>query len=444
MYLLCLLRRQAPLLIISCLLAAANAGCHRGQAPGAPPPPVIPVSRPVERQVTDFVDYTGRLDAIQAVGIRARVTGYLVQMPFVEGAEVKKGDLLFEIDPRPYQALVDQAKSQVVLNQAQAKLAKTTYDRDLAAGNSIAPQQLDQDKAAVEEATARIDAAKATLSAYQLNLDFCRVTSPIDGQVSRYYYTLGNLVTADQTLLSTVVSLDPIYVYFDVDERTVLRARNAINQGTIQPHANRSDIPVLMEVEGEENYPHQGTLNFVNNAVNPSTGTIAVRGVFANPLPLIEGGTALAGAVGLPAYAFLPKGRRLLSPGMFTRVRLPIGQPYQALLVTDEAIGSDQGLKFVYVIDKDNKAQYRRVTTGPLQEDGLRVIHGVAADEWVVVGALQQVRPRLVVEPEQTAMPLPASPANGVAPTPVSRKPQPPPPGAKTPQQAPGQKNGKQ
>jgi membrane fusion protein, multidrug efflux system len=444
MYLLPLFRRLASLLLASCLLSATIAGCHRQQAPGTPPPPVIPVSRPVERQVTDFVDFTGRIDAIHAVGVRARVTGYLVQMPFREGAEVKKGDLLFEIDPRPYQALVDQAQSQVVLNQAQLRLAKTTLERDMAAGNAIAPQQIDQDKAAVEEATARIDAAKATLAAYKLNLEFTRVTSPIDGTVSRFFYTLGNLVTADQTLLTTVVSLDPIYVYFDVDERTVLRVRNAINRGTIQARGNANEIPVLMQVDGEDNFPHQGTLDFVNNVVNPSTGTIAARGIFANPLPRVKGWTAMVGAAGISAYPVAPAGRRLLSPGMFARVRLPIGQPHDALLVTDEAIGSDQGLRFVYVIDNDKRVQYRRVTTGPLQEDGLRVIEGVAADEWVVVGGLQQVRPRMIIEPEEMAMPLPASPANGQAPPPVSRRPQPPPPGAKTPQQAPGDNNAKQ
>ncbi len=373
--------------------------------------------------VTDYVDYTGRLDAVQSVGIRARVTGYLVQMPFKEGTEVKKGDLLFEIDPRPYQALVNQAQSQVVLNQAQSRLAKVTYERDQAASTAVSAQQLDQDKAAVEEAIARIEAAKATLEAYKLNLDFCQVTSPVDGQVSRYYYTLGNLVSADQTLLTTVVSLDPMYVYFDVDERTVLRVRKAINQGTIQPHENPNEIPVFMAVEGEDNFPHHGTLNFVNNAVNPSTATIAARGVFQNQLPLAKGGNAVGAAVGLSAYSFEPKGRRLLSPGMFTRVRLPIGQPYEALLVTDEAIGSDQGLKFVYVIGKDNKAEYRRVTTGALQDDGLRVVTGVAADELIVVGALQQVRPRMVIDPEPTDMPLPASPpmARRRRPHPVSR-----------------------
>lgn len=330
--------------------------------------------------------------------------------------------------------MVDQAKSQVTLYETQAKLAKAIYARDQSASSvpgAVSPQQLEQDKAAVDSAVAQIDAAKAVLEAYKLNLSFCEITSPIDGNVSRYYYTLGNLVTQDQTLLTTVVSMDPMYVYFDVDEPTVLRVRNAINEGRMQPAARPTDIPVLMEVEGEQSYPHKGTLNFVNNAVNPSTATMAVRGVFPNPLPARPGFVALGGVLGVSVDRTAAKGRRLLSPGMFVRVRLPIGQPHEALLVADQAIGSDQGLKFVYVVDAQNTIQYRKVTTGALQDDGLRVVEGLNPDDRVVVGGLLQVRPRMVVEPELNDMPIPATPANGKAPG-VSKKPQPPTPGEKT------------
>jgi multidrug efflux system membrane fusion protein len=343
----------------------------------------------VQRQVTDYVDFTGRTDAVEAVDVRARVTGYLVKLPFKEGAEVKKGDLLFEIDPRPYQAQLDQAEAQVKLNQASLVLAQTTLARDRRiageVSGGVSQQQLDQDKAAVDEARARVEAYRASTEVYKLNLSFCKVTSPVDGKVSRYYLTKGNLVNQDQTLLTTVVSLDPTYAYFDVDDATVLRIRRAINEGKIK-RPEDGEIPVFMGLQGEDGFPHEGRLNFVNNQVNPTTGSISVRGVFANPLP--------------------KNGARLLSPGMFVRIRLPIGQPHHALLVIDRAIGSDQGLKYVYVIDADNKAQYRRVTTGPLQPDGLRVIEeGLKPDEWVVVGALQQVRPRQVVRPDQVDMP---------------------------------------
>jgi multidrug efflux system membrane fusion protein len=243
-----------------------------------------------------------------------------------------------------------------------------------------------------------------------LNLDFTKVTSPIDGQVSRYYLTLGNLVSQDSTLLTTIVSLDPMYVYFDMDERTVIRVRQMINAGTIKVPQDRTQIPVLVALEGEDGYPHKGTLDFVNNTVNPSTGTIAVRAVVANPKP--------------------EKGRRLFTPGMFVRVRLPLGQPRPALLVIDRALGSDQGLKFVYVVNAENKIEYRRVTTGALQEDGLRVIEkGVTPEDWVVVGGLQQVRPRMQVSPDPTNMPSATGSETGSS----RNKPQPPPPGENGP-----------
>ena len=185
--------------------------------------------------------------------------------------------------------------------------------------------------------------------------------------------------------MTTVVSLDPMYVYFDVDEGTVLRVRRAINEGTIKRY-QEGEIPVFMALQGEDDYKHQGTINFVNNQVNPNTGSISVRGVFQNPKPA--------------------NGVRLLSPGMFVRVRMPIGQPHPAMLVIDRAVGSDQGLKFVYVVDAEKKVQYRRVSTGALQDDGLRVIsEGLKPDEWVVVGGLQQVRPRMQIRPERKPMP---------------------------------------
>jgi multidrug efflux system membrane fusion protein len=401
---------------------------------------VIPVSTPVEREVTDFVDYTGRTDAVQSVSVRARVTGQLMRMPFEEGEEVNEGDLLFEIDRRPYQSLVEQAQSQVVLAQAQLKLAKTVYARDtsLGAAAAVSQLQIDQDKAAVEEAEARINVAKAALDNAKLNLDFTEVRAPMAGRISRYYYTRGNLVTQDQTLLTTIVSLDPMYVYFDIDDRTFQRIVQAAGGGKKSPLFRRppgsallavagaatwpagvspitkSTMPVLVALEGEAGYPHRGALNFINNQVNPSTGTVAARAVVAN--------------------ARGPGGLWSLIPGMFVRVRLPLGEPKKARLVIDRAIGSDQGLKFVYVVDAENKAQYRRVVTGALQEDGLRVIEpfdpatgtGLKADDRVAVGGLQQIRPRMEIKPDPTAMPTLAGGEDS-----SRRKPQPPTPGEK-------------
>jgi RND family efflux transporter MFP subunit len=401
----------ARIVCLAGLIVGLAAGCRKG--PAAPPPsapPAIPVSHPVQRVVADYVEYTGRTDAVQSVGVRARVTGYLMEVPFKEGAEVKKDDRLFEIDPRPYQAVVDQAKAQIAVAAALSKYAKANRERAQIAYEKGAgsKQDLDQAVAYEDEVAAQIRAYKANLAAAELNLGFTHVVSPIDGQVSRYYYTPGNLINQDQTLLTTVVSVDPMYAYFDMDERTVLRLRTAINAGKIKPTGGGAELPVSMAVEGEEGYPHAGTIDFTNNVVNPSTATLAARGVFANPKPA--------------------NGQRLLSPGMFVRIRLPVSDPHPALLVVDRALGSDQGLKYLYVIDSQNKVQYRRVETGPLQDDGLRVIEkGLAPDDWVVVGALQQLRPGVQIEPDRVLMPTPGAPPPGDA------VPNPPPitPGAK-------------
>lgn len=399
---------------LGALVLAVLAGCDHAPPPApSQEPPVVPVSHPVSREVTDYVDYTGRTAAVNAVDIRARVTGYLVKMPFREGAEVKQGELLFEIDPRPYQAQLDAVKAQVALAEANYRFAQAEYARSRAIAarerGAISREDLERYQAQELQGQAQLGVARANLTSAQLNVEYTRITAPLNGQISRYYYTVGNLVNADQTLLTTLVSIDPMYAYFDMDERTILRIRTAINEGRIKPPKDTNAIPLLMGLEGEEGYPHHGTISFINNVVNPSTGTLTVRGVFDNPKPA--------------------EGRRLITPGMFVRIRLPIGQPHSALLVIDRAIGSDQGLKFVYVLDAENKVQYRRVSTGPLQEDGLRVIQGVEQGDWVVVGALPQIRPHMQIEPERIPMPTLETPGGSQAPSPVPARPQPPPPG---------------
>jgi multidrug efflux system membrane fusion protein len=401
------------------LLTVAVVGCRpKTREIGAAEVPVLPVSHPIERVITDYVDFTGRTDAVQSVNIIARVTGYLVQMPFKEGAEVKAGDLLFVIDPRPYQAQLDQAKSQVKLNQAQLELAKTTLARyqvlDKTTPGAVSKQSLDQYQAAVVEAEARVDAQKKSLEVYNLNKEFTEVKSPIDGQVSRYYLTLGNLVNQDQTLLTTIMSLDPIYAYFDMDERTLLQIHKAILEGKITVPAD-GDIPVFLGLQNEDGFPHKGTINFVNNHVNSTTGSITMRGVFANPklIPAAKVSGAVGSKTSSTGKASTPGGTnirwfvsRLLSPGMFVRVRLPIGEPHPALLIIDRAIQSDQGLKYVYVLDGQNKVETRSIKTGPLQEDGLRVVDGeIMRDDWVIVGGIQQVRAQMEIKPDRRPMP---------------------------------------
>jgi len=381
------MRRGALIRELTCGFLVAACGCeHDGVSVAPSETLVVPVRQPIRREVTDYVDFIGRTDAVHSVDVRPRVTGYLVDMPFKEGAEVKENDLLFVVDPRPYRAQLDQAQGQVELYKASLRLAKANLARDKAI-NTVSPgsvslQQFDQDQALVDEADARLKASEKALELYQLNFDFTRVLSQIDGQVSTYYLTRGNLVNQDQTLLTTVVSVNPMYAAFEMDEPTLLRTRRALNEGKTAESQDRTTSRVFMGLQGEKSFPHEGTINFVDNKVNPTTGSIMVRGVFENPLP--------------------KGGRRLLSPGMFVRIRLPIGQPHPAVLVTEGAVGTDQGLKFVYVLDAENKIQYRRVTTGALQGDGLRVIEqGLNGDEWVAVGRLQQVRPRMEVKPER-------------------------------------------
>ena len=344
------------------------------------------------------MDFTGRTEAVQSVDIRPRVTGYLVKMPFKEGSEVKAGDLLFVIDPRPYQAQLDQAQGQVNLYQAQLKLARITYARDLAINNitpgAVSQQQLDQDEAAVEEAEARVKAYEKNMEVYRLNQEFTRVVSPIDGMVSRYYLTVGNLVNQDQTLLTTVVSLDPMYAYFDVDEPTCCASGRRSTRGGSSPRASGTRLPVLMGLQGEEGFPHEGEVNFVNNQVNPTTGSILVRGVFPNPKP--PGGVRLLLARDVRAH---PPADRPASPGGAGH------RPGRA---------SDQGMKYVYVVDA------RKQGAVPAGHHGLapgrrpaRHHRGLKPDEWVVVAGLQQVHPHDRIMPEPVPMPSLGQPGGG-------------------------------
>ncbi len=294
---------------VSCTLAAGVAGCQSNAAKIAPAePPVVPVSQAVAREVTDYAEFTGQTKGIFSNQIIPQVNGYLMRTPFVEGAEVKKGDLLFEVDSRPYKAQLDQAQGQVDLYKAQLKLAMVNLGRnraiESASPGSVSQQLFDQGQAVVDEARARVNAAERSMDLYKLNYEFTRVVSPIDGQVSRYYMTRGNLVNQDQTLLTTVVSVDPMYLYFEVDEPTLTRYLKAVNERKGDSKKDQTLMPVSMGLQGEIGFPHQGTVNLVNNQSNASTGTTLLRAVFPNPVP--------------------KGGRRLISPGMFARIRLPV------------------------------------------------------------------------------------------------------------------------
>jgi RND family efflux transporter MFP subunit len=374
------LRSGIALLLALCL---GLTGCSRAAPEGPAAAPIeVMVSYPVKRQVTDSSDYTGRIAAVDSVEVRARVSGYLDKINFKEGTLVKKGEVLFEIDPRPFQAQVDFAKAQLVSADAAVKKAKADNARNKFVARTpgaVSQQELDQSQAAEEQAAADVEKAKASVETNQLNLGYTKVLSPIDGRISRFNLTVGNLVTQDQSLLTTIVSVDPMYGYFDVDERTVLQVREMIRKGKVKS-ARDIDWPVFLSLANEEGFPHKGIINFVDNQVNPRTGTLRLRAVFANP-------------------------DETLTPGYFGRYRVPIGYPHDALLVTDRAIDTDQGQKIVYVIDKSNKVVVRPIRSGALN-DGLRVVEdGLQPGEQVVVNGIQQVRPGMAVEPKVVDMP---------------------------------------
>jgi multidrug efflux system membrane fusion protein len=392
------------------VLAVTLIGCQRkAPPPPPPPPPTVPVAQPiVNREVKDFSEYTGRTDALQSVTVRAQVTGELKGMPFKEGSDVRgpvkvfgltvrEGDVLFRVNPAAYKAAVAQADGQLKLYQSQKWQAEKNYalDKEGAASGAVSPFQIVQDKANIDQAEARIESAQATLQQAQVNLDYCTIRAPISGRISRYYYTPGNVAIANQTMLTTIVSMEKMYAYFDVEEGAYDRIKNSSS-------TSGAAVNVRMEIEGERNYPHTGKLDFINNQVNPSTGTIALRAIFDNE--------------------HNNSGLWTLIPGRFARIRLELGEPYRPTLIVDKAIGSDQGLKFVYVLDAENKVQARPVETGPLQEDGLRVIKpykektatekesGVKPGEWVVVGGLPQLRAKMEIKPEKlSSMPLGSS-----------------------------------
>jgi RND family efflux transporter MFP subunit len=380
---------RIPLGVASALvlgLCLGVAGCAQGPAgPPVAPPVAVPVSYPVERYVTDHADFTARVAAVDSVEVKAHVWGYLQKVHFQEGALVKKGAVLFELDPRPYEALLNQAKAKVRQDEAQLAFDEAEYQRNqrLAGTGAVSRSDLDKSAAARGVDLANIEADKAQVAARDLDLQYTKVTAPVSGRVSRYAVTVGNLVQAgDQgggTLLTTIVSVDPVYAYFDVDEYTVQRAGRLVREGKLKS-LDEAAVPVTLGLATEEGFPHRGTINFVDNQVNPKTGTLRARGVFPNQ----------DGA---------------LSPGFFARVRVPVSPPHRALLVSERALDNDQGQKILYVVNDKSEVVSRPVRLGALH-DGLREItDGLKPGERVMVSGLQQVRPGVTVEAKLVDMP---------------------------------------
>jgi RND family efflux transporter MFP subunit len=363
-------------------LSGSLLGCA-DKPPAPPPPPPVTVAPVLQRDIAESDEFSGRLEAVDHVEIRPRVSGYIKRLTFTEGREVRKGEVLFEIDPRPYQAELDRAQAQLEQARTAAELAARDVGRaqKLVNVQAISREEFDSRTSAEANGSAAVRAAEAAVETARLNLSWTLVRSPIAGRVSRAEVTAGNLVQAgppDATLLTTVVSLDSMYLYFDSDEQTYLRysgrAAAAGNRGW-----RDARFPVYLGLANETGFPHEGHLDFVDNAIDPASGTIRTRAIFSN------------------------RDRRF-TPGLFARVKLVGSKRAPALLVRDAAIGTDQDRKFVLVLGKGDSVQYRAVEIGPLA-DGLRIVRsGVQAGDKVVVTGLMRVRPGIKVTPTVVAM----------------------------------------
>jgi RND family efflux transporter MFP subunit len=371
------------------LSAIGVAGCSKAPAAAtaAPPPPAVTVAHPVEDDIQDFEEFTGRVEGSQFVQIRARVSGYLDKIYFKPGTLVKEGDQLFQIDPRPYAATLEQAEGS--LGQAKARLARLKQDLErsepLVARKVMPAQEFDRIVGDNREAEAAINTAQAAVNSAKLNLEFTTIKAPIDGLVSREMITVGNLVQADQTILTTIVDHDPVHVYYDIDEATVLRLRKMILEGKLKT-ARDNRVPVVMALGDSEGFPYEGYVDFVDNRLDPTTGTIRIRAVFPNPT---LDGNAVA-----------------ITPGMFARVRVNLGPKYRGLLIAQRAVVADQGQKVAMVLTDDkNNVSARPLVLGHQFDNGMVVVKkGLQPGDRVIVRGVQRARPGQPVTPETSDM----------------------------------------
>ena len=383
-------------IVLLCALATLVASCGEGPKQGGPPPPAVTIAKPAKRTVTDFDEYVGRFAAINSVEVRARVSGYLEGVHFKDGQIVKQGDLLFTIDKRPFQNTLEQARA----NLAQAKSNLTFTEADYTRGQqlvrdkTITDQTFEQRSQAYRNAQASVSNNEAAVRQAELDIEFTELRAPVNGRIGDRRVSPGNLVTGgtagNTTLLATIVSTDPIYFEFTFDEASFLRYERMSKTGN--DIASRSaGVQVALKLIDEQNFAHNGDMDFVDNAIDRSTGTIRGRALFANP-------------------------NNIFTPGMFARVRVPGSPSYEALLVPDAAIGTEQARKFVLAVNADNTVVPKYVTLGQTTTDNLRVIkNGLSPDDRVIVNGLLRARPGQKVTPQDEGKPG-AAPAQGASP----------------------------
>jgi RND family efflux transporter MFP subunit len=375
-------------------LVTVTLGCSHEPALVQPPPVEVVISQPVKENIADWDAYTGTVEAKESVKIEARVRGQIKEVLFKEGDEIAAKTLLFEIDDSPFQADLKQAKGQVSSWEAKLKAAeeKIAIYKPLAEKQTVAKEELIQALAAKGEAIGGLATANGKVMETEVNIGFCKIHAPIAGKVGQALLTKGNIVNpaGPDNLLTTIVSVDPLYVYFYVNERAALNYQKVVRERYEKDKKDaKPDIPVDMALATDSGYPHKGVVDFIDNKVDPNTGAIKVRARFDNP----------KGKDGL----------RVLTPGLFARVRVTIAEPYPALLVIDRAILTDQNLKYVLVVNKAKNNEVVRVditASNRLQEDGRRAVEaGLKGDEWIIVDGVNRARPGVTVSPKEAPMP---------------------------------------
>jgi RND family efflux transporter MFP subunit len=371
------------LAVSSAIFGLAACSQKQAQAPSAPPPPSVSIANPFQKEVVEWDEYTGRFDAVDTVEVRARISGVLEAVKFKDGDIVKQGDLLFVIDPRPFQRVLDKDRATLQGARVQLEFAEKDLERakPLVANSTISQQGFDQRTQAVRTAEANVLSAEASVRSSELDVEFTQIHAPIGGRISRKLVSEGNYITGGSgsgTLLTTIVSTDPIYFYFDISEADFLKYKGLAEQG-LRPSSRDGTNPVELGLQTDSAFPYKGTMNFIDNRIDQNTGSLRGRAVFSNPNGLFQ-------------------------PGLFARVRLIGSGRYKAILLPDVAIATDQSNRFVFVVSDDGTVSTKPVTLGPII-DGFRVIRsGVGAGDWVIVNGVQRARSGIKVKADKVIL----------------------------------------